>query len=180
MSLGRFVPYKGYPDLLEAAQLVNRTLPDLHWLFVGDGELRETLQQRRAQLGLNGHVHFPGWREDTSDLLALCDVFVLPSHGEHFGRVLIEAMAMAKAVVATSSGAVPEIVEDGETGVLVPPGKPTALGQAITSLIQDPALADRLGCKGRSRVERLFSLESHVLAIETIYGKLLGRQDDRV
>ncbi len=174
MSVGRFVQYKAYDDLLECAALVNQELPAAHWILVGEGECKEALQAQSKRLGLNGRVHFPGWRKDIPDLLALCDLFVMPSHGEHFGRVLVEAMAMGKPVVATSAGGVPEIVIQGETGLLVPAGAPPVMAQAIASLMRDPAMAQRFGEAGRSRAGKHFSLAEHVQGIESIYRKCFG------
>jgi len=173
-SVGRFVPYKGYAHLLKAARLVQEAMANAHWLLVGDGELREELEGECRTLGLEAQVHFVGWREDIPDLLAVSDLFVLPSLGEHFGRVLIEAMGMGRAVVATDAGGVPEIVIHGETGLLVPPGEPKALAEAVLALIEDPARAARLGAAGRRRAEREFSLARHVRAVERLYEELLG------
>lgn len=172
-SVGRFVPYKGYAHLLEAARLVQAAMPGVHWVLVGDGELRGELETQCRSLGMEGQVHFAGWREDIPDVLALCDLFVLPSLGEHFGRVLIEAMAMARPVVATDAGGVPEIVLHGETGLLVPPAEPKALAEAVTSLLEDPGRAARLGAAGRRRAEREFNLARHVEAVEHLYEELL-------
>jgi glycosyltransferase involved in cell wall biosynthesis len=176
-SVGRFVPYKGYTHLLKAARLVQEAMANVHWLLVGDGELREELEGECRSLGLEAQVHFVGWREDIPDLLAVSDLFVLPSLGEHFGRVLIEAMAMGRAVVATDAGGVPEIVIHGETGLLVPPGEPKALAEAVLALLEDPARAARLGGAGRRRAESEFSLSRHVEAVEALYREVLG--DDR-
>jgi glycosyltransferase involved in cell wall biosynthesis len=173
-SVGRFVAFKGYATLLEAAHLVRAAAPDAHWLVVGDGELRGDLEARRRALELEGCVWFTGWREDVPDLLALCDLFVLPSLGEHFGRVLIEAMAMARPVVATDAGGVPEIVIAEETGLLVPPGNPKALAEAVLALLADPARARDLGAAGRRRAEACFSLRRHVEAVEAVYRELGG------
>ena len=173
-SVGRFVPYKGYAHLLEAARLVEAAMPGVHWVLVGDGELRGELEGQRRTLGLEGQVHFPGWREDVPDLLALCDLFVLPSLGEHFGRVLIEAMAMARAIVATDAGGVPEIVLHDETGLLVPPAQPKALAEAVLALLEDPARAVHLAAAGRRRAETEFSLSRHVKAVEALYREVLG------
>ncbi|MCI0370923.1 MAG: glycosyltransferase [candidate division NC10 bacterium] len=173
-SVGRFVPYKGYAHLLEAARLVEAAVPGVHWVLVGDGELRGELEEQRRRLGLEGQIHFPGWREDVPDLLALCNLFVLPSLGEHFGRVLIEAMAMARAVVATDAGGVPEIVLHDETGLLVPPAQPKALAEAVLALLEDPGRAARLAAAGRRRAETEFSLSRHVEAVEALYRELLG------
>ena len=174
VSVGRFVPYKGYEYLLEAARLVAATLPEVHWVLVGEGELRERLEQRCGDLHLERIVHFAGWREDIPEILAMADLFVLPSLREHFGRVLIEAMAMGKAVVATDEGGVPEVVIHGETGLLVPPAQPAPFATAVLALLKDPAKAARLGNAGRQRAEQVFSLGRHVEAVEALYQELLG------
>jgi len=122
---------------------------------------------------MDKYVHFTGWREDVADILALCDLFVLPSLGEHFGRVLIEAMAMAKAVVATSAGGVPEIVLDRETGFLVPPAQAEPLAQAVLSHLNDPQWAASLGAAGRRRAETQFSITRHVEAVEELYREVI-------
>jgi glycosyltransferase involved in cell wall biosynthesis len=172
-SVGRFVAFKGYVYLLEAARLVHRVAPAVHWLLVGDGELRGELEGNCRRLGIEPQVHFTGWREDVCDLLALCDIFVLPSLGEPFGRVLIEAMAMKRAVVATDAGGVPEIVDDRVTGLLVPPADPAALADAITTLLSDPARARAMGEAGRARAETHFSLERHADQVMKLYTKVL-------
>ncbi len=173
-SVGRFVPYKGYRYLLEAARLVREAADDVHWILVGDGELRSELEAQCRSQGLEAWVRFTGWREDIPEILAMADLFVLPSLGEHFGRVLIEAMAMGKAVVATDAGGVPEIVVHGETGLLVSPAQPRPLADAVLSLVNDPAWARRLGQAGRLRAEAEFSLSRHVKSVETLYAELLG------
>jgi glycosyltransferase involved in cell wall biosynthesis len=173
-SVGRFVAFKGYGHLLEAARSVHQAMPAAHWVLAGDGELRGTLEAQCRGLGLEAVVHFTGWRDDVPDLLALCDVFVLPSLSEHFGRVLIEAMAMARAVVATDAGGVPEIVVHGETGLLVPPAQPKALAEAVLALLENPARAARLGAAGRRRSEERFSLPRHVEAVEALYHEIIG------
>lgn len=169
VSVGRFVAYKGYDHLLEAAHLLARDHPAVEWVIAGDGELRGELDAQCRRLSLGQRVHFLGWREDLPDLLSLADLFVSPAVGEHFGRVLIEAMAMGKAVVATRSGGVPEIVVDGETGVLVHPADPAALAEAVTGLLADPARRQRLGQAGRLRAETDFSLAGHAAAIGSVY-----------
>lgn len=179
-SIGRFVPYKGYEFLLEAARLVCDVRPEVHWVLVGEGELKDDLITRAQKLGIEKQSHFTGWREDTPDLLALCDLFVLPSLGEHFGRVLIEAMGMAKAIVATDAGGVPEIVVHGETGLLVPPAQPKPFADAVLALLADPAGATRFGLAGRRRAETLFSLPRHVQAVEGLYGEVSGTRDGQV
>jgi glycosyltransferase involved in cell wall biosynthesis len=174
MSVGRFVHFKGYAHLLETAYLVRKAMPEVQWVLVGDGELKGTLEAQCRRLGLAEDVHFLGWRDDIPELLALCNLFVLPSLGEHFGRVLIEAMAMEKAVVATDAGGVPEVVVHGETGLLVPPGQPKEMADAVVDIVKDPARAARLGKAGRKRVEAEFDITKDVHAIEAIYVEVLG------
>jgi glycosyltransferase involved in cell wall biosynthesis len=173
VSVGRFVAYKGYDHLLEAARLLQADRPDVEWVIAGDGELRSELEARCRRLGLDRQVHFLGWRDDLPDVLSLADLFVSPAVGEHFGRVLIEAMAMGKPVVATASGGVPEIVVDGETGVLVAPADPAALAGAVRALLADPARRQRLGQAGRLRAETEFSLAGHADAVGSVYRECL-------
>jgi glycosyltransferase involved in cell wall biosynthesis len=175
LSVGRHVPEKGYRHLIDAAALLEKTKPGVHWVLVGDGELRGELEGQARRLDLASRVHFTGSRNDVADLLALADVFVLPSESEGFGRVLVEAMAMARAIVATNVGGIPDIVLDGETGVLVEPADPLALADAVGRLLDDPARAARLGAAGRQRAESTFSLSAHVDGVERIYDEILGR-----
>jgi glycosyltransferase involved in cell wall biosynthesis len=178
LSIGRLTAEKGHRHLLEAAAWLERTKPGLHWVIVGDGELEHDLRARARHLGLAAQVHIAGWRDDIPDVLALCDVFVLPSDSEGFGRVLIEAMAMGKVVVATAVGGVPEVVRADQTGILVAPAAPGQLAAAVRSLLDDPARAARLGAQGRVRAESTFGLAAHVDAVERVYAELLraGRE----
>src|SRR5512138_1331147 len=174
LSIGRFVAEKGHRHLLEAAALIERGKRGVHWVLVGEGELESQLRREASALGLESQVHFPGWRDDVPDVLAVADVFVLPSENEGFGRVVVEAMAMACPVVATAVGGAPEIVRDGETGVLVPPSDPRALAEAVGSLLDDRARAARLGAAGRARAESRFSLTAHIDGVERVYAEVLG------
>ncbi len=175
LSIGRHVAEKGYRHLLDAAALIERAKPGVHWILVGNGELRSELEAQTRRLHLGSQVHFTGWREDIPDVLALSDVFVLSSESEGFGRVLVEAMAMNRAVVATAVGGVPDIVLAGETGLLVEPANPVALADAVRALLDDPARAARLGAAGRARAESTFRRGAHVDAVERVYAEVLGR-----
>jgi glycosyltransferase involved in cell wall biosynthesis len=175
LSIGRHVPEKGYRHLVDAALLVERARAGVRWVLVGDGELRHELEAQARRLGLAGAMHFAGWRDDVADVLALADVFVLPSEREGFGRVLVEAMAMARPVVATAVGGVPDIVLASQTGLLVPPADPAALAGAVQALLDDPARAARLGAAGRARAESTFGLGAHVDGVERVYDEVLGR-----
>jgi len=175
LSIGRHVPEKGNRHLVDAAALVERSRPGVHWVLVGDGELRSELEAQARRLSLASRLHFTGWRDDVADVLALADVFVLPSESEGFGRVLVEAMAMSRPIVATEVGGVPDIVLAGETGLLVRPADPLGLADAVRALLDDPARAARLGAAGRARAESTFSLGAHVDGVERVYDEVLGR-----
>jgi glycosyltransferase involved in cell wall biosynthesis len=183
VSIGRFVPEKGYRHLLDAAARIQRTKPGVHWMLMGGGELEDELASQARRLGLGSQLHFVGWREDVADVLALGDLFVLPSEREGFGRVLVEAMAMGKAVVATTAGGIPEIVLDRETGLLVPPAAPAPLADALVGLLDDPRHAARLGAAGRARALATFSLDAHADGVARVYADVLGatgRRGERV
>ena len=174
VSVGRFVAYKGYDDLLHAAAIIHRQDAAVHWVLVGDGELRSDLGRLADELGLQKIVHFTGWLNDVRDMLALADVFVLPSHGEHFGRVLIEAMAMGRVVVATAAGGVPEIVRHGVTGCLVAPGQPDRLAESVQETLAHSDRSSQFGLAGRRVVEERFSLQGHADQVQSLYLHLTG------
>ncbi|GKS58652.1 glycosyl transferase group 1 [Nitrospira sp.] len=174
MSIGRMTSEKGQGYLLEVAQRLAAAMPDLYWVLVGDGKERAVLETRCKEMGLDDRVRFPGWLTDIPAALAACDLFVLPSVSEGFGRVLVEAMAMRKAVVASRTGGVPEVVVPGETGILVPPANPDALARAVGALIANPQLAEYFGQNGRLRVEDRFTLSHHVQAVSGVYDALVA------
>ncbi len=171
-SLGRLVPIKGHRYLIEAAGLVLRKRPNVTFLLVGDGPLRRELEVLTEGLGIGHKVVFAGHREDEPEVLSAMDIFVLPSLNEGMGRVLVEAMAEGKPVVATDVGGVADVVEDRRTGILVPPRDPEALAEAILELLDDPEKARRFGEAGRERAS-LFSVERMVEEIEELYEDLL-------
>ena len=168
-SVGRLVPFKGYRYLLDACARMRRQAPNVVGLVVGDGPERLDLERQARALGIERHVRFTGHREDIADLLQIMDVFVLPSVAEHFGRVLLEAMALAKPVVATAAGGVPEIVVDGRTGVLVPAAEAAPLADAVLELLADPERLERLGLAGRDRLLEHFTAAQHAAGIEQVY-----------
>ena len=115
-----------------------------------------------------------GFRSDVPELLRLCDIFVLPSVREPFGRVIIEAMATARAVVATESGGVPEIVVDGQTGLLVPPEDAQSLSGAIETLLADSQRAQQMGAEGLTRARQLFSVDRVARQVQELYQRILS------
>ena len=180
LSVGRFVAYKGYEDLLYAWRQVLHVIPRSKLVLAGDGALQRDLEKLAEKLGIAHQVRFIGWVEDVRPILALSELFVLPSHGEHFGRVIIEAMAMGKAVIATRAGGVPEIVVPHQTGLLVPPADPARLTEAMLDLLSHPSQSVKYGEAGRRRVEAHFSLDQHVQAVEQVYHDVRGVCSERM
>ncbi|HEV8643047.1 MAG TPA: glycosyltransferase family 4 protein [Methylomirabilota bacterium] len=173
--VGRLTRQKG-PDLLVAAlPTLVTSWPQLRCLFVGDGMLGPELRRRAAALGLASHCVFLGPRHDVADLVAILDVVVLPSRSEGLPFALLEAMALAKPVVATRVGGNPEVVEDGRTGLLIPPEDPVALARAVLFLLDRPAEAAAMGRRGRERVVRDFSLTRSVGALQELYWSAASR-----
>ncbi len=160
---------KGLTYLLEAARLV----PDAVFVLAGDGPERDRLQERARGLGVDGRVRFLGHRQDIPQLMASCDVFVLPSLYEGLPLTVLEAMAAGKPVVATAVGGTDEAVVDGVTGLLVPPANPTQLAGAIRRLLADGALAARLAKSGRDRAIQQFSSEAMVNGVTRVYEESL-------
>jgi glycosyltransferase involved in cell wall biosynthesis len=149
LTIGRHVPEKGFDLLIEAYAKLGRD--DVRLVIAGDGPERPTLERLAKTLGVADRVDLPGRtdRAQTVQLFQNCEFFVLPSRHEPFGIVNVEAMASGKAVLAASVGGVPEIVHDGENGLLVRPDDPAALAEGMRVLLDDPELSDRLGATGR-------------------------------
>lgn len=173
-TVGRLVPQKGQRYLLEAMRDVRSVHPRTHLLIVGVGRLRDELLKYARKLGIADRVIFTGFRQDIQSLMAALDVFALPSLWEGFGLVLLEAMLAGKPVVASRVSAIPEIVVDGVTGVLVPPMNSAALAEALTRLLQDERLRLEMGEAGRQRVRHRFSIEASARALDFIYAELTG------
>jgi glycosyltransferase involved in cell wall biosynthesis len=182
--VGQITPWKGQRDALCALPTVRARYPTAVLLVAGSPKFTgptvradnlayaAELRRTAAALGLDGGVRFLGERDDVPDLLAAADLLVLPSWAEPFGRVLIEAMAMARPVVATRAGGVPEVVEHGASGLLVPPRAPAALAAAILALLDDPARARAMGARGRAVVTARFTAAQTAAAIDALYAEL--------
>jgi rhamnosyl/mannosyltransferase len=165
-QLDRSHAHKGVPVLLEALALVRRARPAAHLLLAGGGDALPELARRAARLGIASAVTLLGEvpEEDLPDLYRLAAVAALPSvnASEGFGMVLLEANAAGRPVVGTQVGGIPAAIEDGRTGLLVPPRDPAALAGALQRLLADPALAASLGARGRERAVREFSWDLQV------------------
>ncbi len=144
-TIGRFAPEKGYELFLEAAKQVREMMPNTRFVIVGDGELRETLVEKAAQFNLLEVLTFTGVRTDIPELLSAMDIYVLSSFSEGLPMVVLEAMATGKAVVATSVGDIPKLIQHNKTGVLVPPHSASALATALVNLLSQSELIQRLG-----------------------------------
>jgi len=174
LSTGRLVPVKGYPYLIEAVAKLRARGSAVVLLIAGDGPDRALLQAQAERLGAADCVRFLGWRADVSSLLAGADAFALATLGEGFGLAILEAMAQRLPVVATRVVAVPEIVQDGETGLLVPPRDPAALADALLALEREPELRRRFAAAGHRRALEHFSVARMVRDTERVYADVLG------
>jgi glycosyltransferase involved in cell wall biosynthesis len=167
--VARLSPEKGIDVLLQAMSRMVPNQADFRVQIAGDGPGRATLEQQARQLGVDGHVRFLGTVRDVPELLAGARLFVLPSRTEGISLTLLEAMARGLPVVATNVGGNPEVVANGETGLLVPPDHPQELAQAIGQLWNSPDLGARMGERGRQRVCEQFDIKKMVAEYEALY-----------
>jgi phosphatidyl-myo-inositol dimannoside synthase len=181
LTVGRWDPterYKGADTLIAALPRVLKEAPDTSLVLVGDGDDRPRLEQLARDLGVSEHAHFlyglaP---EQLFACYANCDVFALPSRGEGFGLVFLEAMAHAKPVIGGAHGGIPDIVEDGATGLLVPHGDVARLAQALESLLNNPSRAREMGARGKDRLARTFSFAQFQLHLTQILDNVLAQE----
>lgn len=179
LIVARIDHLKGHDTLLRAwASLPNagrlRTL-----LVVGDGAERSAIERLAAELGISASVRFLGFRSDVNDLLAACDLFVLPSRSEGLPLSILEAMTHRLPIAATRVGGIPEIVTDGQEGLLVPPGDPMALSAAISRLETNDELRREMGSNALRRAESEFSFDAMVSQYDALYHALMRRSDAR-
>ena len=167
--VGRLIPIKGHEVLLEAVARVRAEIPDVILEIAGDGPLGSQLEATAARLGLADRVTFLGRVAPPGPVYERAEIVVVPSFGEGFGMVALEAMERGRAVVASDVGGLPEIVSPGRTGLVVPPGDPAALAGAIVELARDPARTAALGAAGRERALSAFSQERCTERIEGLY-----------
>jgi glycosyltransferase involved in cell wall biosynthesis len=167
--VARLEPEKGHPTLLDAWPLVVREAPDARLLIVGEGSRHEALEEQARRLDVLDTVVFTGRRDDVPAVIAALDVALLPSYREAQGVSLLEAMALARPIVASRVGGIPEFVEDGVTGLLVEPRDPSALAGAIVRVLRDHALAGALGRNGRALVRERYCIDVMVRRVEDLY-----------
>src|SRR5437660_136777 len=174
-NVAALVPHKGQRYLIDAAHLVVREVPDARFVILGEGELREHLEKQVHEHRLEKHVLLPGFRTDVLGCLKAFDLFVMSSVTEGLGTSLLDAMACARAIVATTAGGIPEIVEDGATGLLVPPRDAPALAAAIVRALRDPALRRQMGGAGLARVRARFTVDRMVAQTAAQYARVAGK-----
>lgn len=172
-TVANFSPEKGYSYLLEAAELILKKKSNTWFLFVGSGPLEAEIKKRVQGMEGGKRIIFTGSRHDIPDLIGAMDVFVLASVIEGFPNVLLEAMGMAEPVVATEVGGIPELIDPGETGLLVPPKDGRALSEAVLSLLEDRNKAYQMGLRAQQKIRRDFTQEKMLDQYEAFYLSLL-------
>ncbi len=173
-NIAHLADHKGHKYLIESAKIVLEQAPDTLFMIVGEGPLKFELQVSARKLGIKDKIIFTGFREEIPELLNIFDIFVLSSHKEGLCTSLMDAMAMRKAIVATDVGGIPEVVKDGQNGILVPPKDPKKLAEAILTLKKDEILREKMGEFGRKIVEEKFSDSRMVINTEKIYYETLS------
>src|SRR6266849_5803294 len=175
-NVAALVPHKGQRHLIEAAHLVVQEVPDARFLILGEGELREPLERQVRDHHLEKHVLLPGFRTDVLGCIKGFDLFAMSSVTEGLGTSLLDAMACSRAIAATTAGGIPEIVEEGVNGSLVPPRDPVAMAHEIVRLLRDEALRRRMGEAGYARVSARFTVERMVEETAAVYARVAGRR----
>ncbi len=170
----RLVDIKGLSDLIRAIALLSMEFPNLHLEIAGDGPELGNLQEEARCLGLSGRIRFLGWQRDLGPIFRSWDIFAMPSLTEGFPMAALEAMAQGLPIVATNVGGLPELVEDGRTGYLVPPSNVEALAKGLRTLILDPKRRQEMGAAGGRRSREHFSVDRMVAQTAEIYESLLA------
>jgi len=170
--VGWLLPIKGPMHLLKAMAQVWKSIPEPELVFVGKGELEDALRKQALEMGVADKVVFLGWRGDVPEIMQILDILVLPSLNEGMGRVLVEAMAAGKPVVASRVGGIQDLIKDGENGLLVEPGDVNGLSRAITKLLMDENIRYEMGQKGKNMCHD-FSIGSMVVKIDALYSNLI-------
>lgn len=177
--VGRISPWKGQHIFIQAAALVHQRFREARFLIIGaalfgEDQYEQEVRRLPTELGIDGIVEFTGFRSDVKAAIADLDLLVHAStQGEPFGQVIIEGMAAGKPVVATDGGGVPEIVQDGRTGILVPMGDVQAMADAICQILVDPARAQAMGVQARQRIANHFTLQQTARRVEAVYDEML-------
>lgn len=171
-TVARLTEQKDLPTLLRAHQRVLETHPDAHLAVVGRGEKEASLKRHTSELGIRDSVTFAGFRRDIPELMHAFDIFALPSRWEGFGVVFMEAMAAGTPIVASNTSAIPEVVADGQNGILCEPGDADSFASAIADLLADPERIHTYGACGRERLEMEFTIDRMVSETSSVYRRV--------
>ena len=170
--VGWLLPIKGPEYLIKAMEFVWPEHPEASLVFAGKGDLDVDLRAQALRMNANGRIKFLGWREDINEIMPIFDMLVLPSLNEGMGRVLVEAMAAGKPIVASRVGGIPDLVIHGKTGFLVPPADEKALAAWIKKILDDPGKAWEMGQQGRKLCQQ-FSIEAMIEKLDDLYSDLI-------
>lgn len=173
-TVGSLTECKGHANLLKAVSLTKERLPQIKCIIVGDGKLNESLKNLAEKLNIEQKIVFTGFRKDASSIMALFDVFVLPSLSEGFSNVTLEAMALGKSVVASDVGGLKDLVRDRENGVLVPAKNPEKIASAVMELYNNPDFAKQLAQQARHDARNMYTVENMINSSCNYYEKILG------
>ena len=179
-SVGTLTPLKGYEDFLRAVARVREMSPEVFFVISGvdssTGQTYQaTLERLIGELDLGDHVRLISWMDDITELFCALNIFVSASHSESFGLAIVEAMAAGAAIVSTETEGAREIIQDGETGLLVPIGETEQMAQAIISLLNDRETRQQMTDAARMVVKEKFSLARMVDETEALYGEVLEK-----
>jgi phosphatidylinositol alpha-1,6-mannosyltransferase len=177
LTVGRWLSserYKGMDTLITALPRLLMKFPDINLVAVGEGDDREWLEHMAEKNGVRRHIHFYSGisYEELSAAYGACELFALPSRGEGFGLVYLEAMARGKPVIGGAHGGTPEVIDDGTTGYLVPHGDPVQLATSIETLLENPTLAKQMGDRGKQRVQNEFRFNVFAKSVKKLFREL--------
>jgi glycosyltransferase involved in cell wall biosynthesis len=175
-SVGRLTYEKGHEFLLKSMPKVLESFPRTKFVLVGDGQLKLKLENLAKELEISQTCMFLGFRDDIPQVLSSFDVFVLPSIMEGHPIAILEAMAMAKPIVASDINGIREQIENRRTGLLVPPGDPQALAKAINQMLKDRNKARKMGIEARKRVDEMYDIKRQVALHEEVYKEIRERE----
>lgn len=173
--VGRLRPVKGGEVFLQAAKLISAQRPEVSFVIAGSGTLGADLRVLSAKMGLASRVRFIGFVDPVAPVQRALDVVVIPSLSEAFGLSAIEALALRVPVVASRAGGLPEIIVDGETGLLVPPGDPRAIADAVYRVLDDPELGRRMAAAGAQLVQERYTLDRMVAGYLSVYESIVSK-----
>jgi len=174
INVAHLAGHKGQKYLVRSIPAVLERFPRTRFFIVGGGELMQELKALAVSLGLSDELVFTGFREDVGAFYQLADLFVMSSVEEGLGTAVLDALAVGKPVVATNSGGIPEMITDGENGLLVPARNPNALADGISKILADPDKAERMAARGPELVKARFSIDAMVTGNINVYGRILS------